>query len=152
MDQHDCYLWAARRCSVKEYCRSEIVSKLLAKGAAADDVQAVVERLEKENYLNEERYVRAFVADKFRFDRWGRNKIVQALRQKGIAQNAIADALAETVTDEDYSAALRDFLAAKLRTTKADTPYAQRQKVARSAISRGFEPHLVFSQLSLDDF
>lgn len=152
MDQHDCYLWAAQRCSVKEYCRTDIVTKLLAKGASNGDAQAVADRLEKEKYLNDERYVRAFVADKFRFDHWGKQKIAQALRLKGFSSQEVDEAFHETVSEEDYAEALHDFLAAKLRTTKADTPFAQRQKVARSAISRGFEPHLVFKALSLDDF
>lgn len=152
MDPHDCYLWAAQRCSVKEYCRTDIVKKLIAKGASESDAEAAADQLEKENYLNDERYLRAFVADKFRFDHWGKQKIVQALRLKGFSSQEAAEAFHETVSEEDYAETLRDFLTAKLRTTKADTPFAQRQKVARSAISRGFEPHLVFKALSLDDF
>ncbi len=152
MDLHESYIWAARRCSMKEYCRYDIVAKLIAKGASESDAQAAADKLEEENYLNDERFVRAFVADKFRFDHWGKQKIVQALRLKGFSQRYAEEAFHETVHEEDYTAALREFLAAKLRTTKADNPFAQRQKVARSAISRGFEPHLVFNALSMDDF
>ncbi len=152
MDPHDAYLWAARRCSLKEYCRHDIVAKLIEKGTSESDAQAVADRLESERYLNDERYLHAFVADKFRFDHWGRQKIVQALRLKGFSQREADEAFREAVSDDDYNEALRDFIAAKLRTAKADTPYALRQKVARSAITRGFEPHLVFNALSLDDF
>lgn len=56
--------------------------KLLAKGATPDEVDETLGRLETESYIDEARYARAFVNDKFRFDHWGRIKIRYALRQR----------------------------------------------------------------------
>ena len=123
----DFYLWATGRCSQKEYCRSEIAQKLRTKGATPDEIESLLARLESERYIDETRYARAFVSDKFRFDHWGR------------------------ITDDDYRASLSDFIASRRRTTKGDTPYAINQKIARSAISRGFEPHLVFDALRVEN-
>ena len=134
----DFYLWATGRCSQKEYCRSEIAQKLRTKGATPDEIESLLARLESERYIDETRYARAFVSDKFRFDHWGRIKIVNALRMK-------------LITDDDYRASLSDFIASRRRTTKGDTPYAINQKIARSAISRGFEPHLVFDALRVEN-
>ncbi len=146
----DFYLWATGRCSQKEYCRSEIAQKLRTKGATPDEIELLLARLESERYIDETRYARAFVSDKFRFDHWGRIKIVNALRMKGVSSNDIDDAL-ELITDDDYRASLSDFIASRRRTTKGDTPYAINQKIARSAISRGFEPHLVFDALRVEN-
>ena len=146
----DFYLWATSRCAVKEYCCSEIASKLQQKGATPDETEALLERLVNEKYIDEARYAAAFVSDKFRFDHWGRIKINHALRQKGIADSLIREAL-EAIDEEEYRTMLTEFIQSKRRTTKGDTPYAVNQKIARSAITRGFEPHLVFDLVQLDE-
>ena len=146
----DFYLWATSRCAVKEYCCSEIASKLQQKGATPDETEALLERLVNEKYIDEARYAAAFVSDKFRFDHWGRIKINHALRQKGIADSLIREAL-EAIDEEEYRTMLTEFIQSKRRTTKGDTPYAVNQKIVRSAITRGFEPHLVFDLVQLDE-
>ncbi len=145
----DFYSWATSRCSQKEYCRSDIAQKLRTKGATSAEIEALLERLETERYIDEERYARAFVSDKFRFDHWGRIKIAYSLRQKGINAHTIEDALAQ-IDDDDYHQSLADFIASRRRTTKADSPYALNQKIARAAITRGFEPQMVFDALGED--
>ena len=89
------------------------------------------------------------MSDKFRFDHWGRIKIAYSLRQKGINAHTIEDALAQ-IDDDDYHQSLADFIASRRRTTKADSPYALNQKIARAAITRGFEPQMVFDALDED--
>lgn len=146
MSSSNYYSWATTRCSQKEYCRSEIAQKLRVKGAASAEIEKLLERLEAECYIDEERYARAFVADKFRFDHWGRVKMSYALRQKGINANIIDEALAQ-IDEEEYRQSLADFIASRRRTMKAASPYALNQKIARAAISRGFEPGMVFAVL-----
>lgn len=146
----DYYAWAAARCAAKEYCRAEMVKKLTDKGATPEQVDEVMRRLVEERYLDEERYARAFVNDKFRFEHWGRIKMRYALRQKNISSNTIDDAL-EQISDDDYRTALSDFIAGRRRTTKGTSAYAVNQKIARAAITRGFEPSLVFGMLKVED-
>ncbi len=140
------YLWATSRCAVKEYCRSEIKEKLLQKGASVTVADALISRLEKERYIDEERYARAFAADKFRFAHWGRVKIRYALQLKGIDSNITNEALS-LLPEDDYREELLAFIRSRSRSCKADSPYALKQKIARSAINRGFEPGIVFSLL-----
>lgn len=151
METDKLYLWATSRCALKEYCTSEMRTKLAAKGADPDQVEDIVSRLQSEKYVDEARYAEAFAADKFRFDHWGRIKISQALRLKGISPALVQDALRSAIEEDEYRLSLLDFIQAKRRTTKAAAPHTLRQKVARSAISRGFEPHLVFAALSMDE-
>lgn len=151
MDTEKLYAWATSRCALKEYCLSELTAKLTAKGATPEQVNAILDQLQKENYVNEERFALAFTADKFRFDHWGRVKISQALHMKGIDEPFIAKALENSVPEDEYRLSLLDFIKAKRHSTQADSAYALKQKIARSAISRGFEPQLVFAALSLDE-
>ena len=112
----DLYLWATTQCAARECCPSDIAAKLQRKGATPDEAEALVARLTDENYLNEERYARAFASDKFRFDHWGRIKIRYALRMQRISDSCIDEALAD-IPEADYRAVLADFLTAKERTT-----------------------------------
>ena len=144
----DLYAWAAARCARQECSRRDISTKLVGKGATAAEAREVVDRLVGEGFIDDARYARAFVADKFRFEHWGRVKISYMLHLKGLPDNVVDDAL-QQIDEAQYAETLKDFLEGKLRTVRAATPYALRQKVARAAISRGFEPDLVFQALDL---
>ena len=144
----DLYAWAAARCARQECSRRDISTKLVGKGATAAEAREVVDRLVGEGFIDDARYARAFVADKFRFEHWGRVKISYMLHLKGLPDNVVDEAL-QQIDEAQYAETLKDFLEGKLRTVRAATPYALRQKVARAAISRGFEPDLVFQGLDL---
>ena len=144
----DLYAWAAARCARQECSRRDISTKPVGKGATAAEAREVVGRLVGEGFIDDARYARAFVADKFRFEHWGRVKISYMLHLKGLPDNVVDDAL-QQIDEAQYAETLKDFLEGKLRTVRAATPYALRQKVARAAISRGFEPDLVFQALDL---
>ena len=146
----DYYAWAARRCAQKEYSRAEMMAKLMEKGAAAPEARDCVDRLEAERYLDDARFAAAFVSDKVRFDHWGRVKIRYALHLKGVADDLTEEALAE-IDETLYREQLAQYIAAKRRTVAAPTPYQANQKVARSAISRGYEPALVFEVLKWEE-
>lgn len=154
----DHYAWATALCARSERCRSDLATKLRQRGCPADEARQLLDRLEDEGYIDEARYARAFVADKFRFDRWGRIKIRHQLAAKGISAAVIAEAL-DQIDDDEYLAALTAFITARLGRSEepgneqaADPAgrYALRQKVARAAINRGYEPHLVFDRLDIE--
>lgn len=142
----DPYAWASATCAARECCGSEIASKLCRKGVTRAEAEAVVERLTDEGFIDEERYVRAYVSDKFRFDRWGRIKIRHALRHLNLPEQLVEQALAE-ISEEDYRTVLADFLAARNRTVKADDDYERYRKLATAALNRGFEPAAVRAEL-----
>lgn len=77
-------------CSSVERCVSEVEAKLEQWGADNGIKERVIEHLIKEKYIDQQRYCAAFVRDKYRFNQWGRLKIVQALRLKKIPANVIS--------------------------------------------------------------
>jgi regulatory protein len=96
-----------------------------------------------EGFLNEERFAKAFAGGKFRMKRWGRIKIVNELEARGLTKNCIKAGLKE-IDDEDYQQALEEVL--EKRSTQVDEAdeFIRRDKIARFAIQRGFEPELVW--------
>ena len=141
MTPDEAYRYATGRCARAELCRADLRPKLLARGLAPTDADALLDRLERERYLDERRYAAAYVHDKLTYDRWGRLKVRQALRLKGVAAEAVDEALA-AVDEADYRAGLDALMAAKRRTVKAPDAYTLRLKLLRFAAGRGFEAPL----------
>jgi regulatory protein len=132
-----------RYCAYQERSHKEVRNKLFEFGLRNDEVDDLVTRLVLEGYLNEERFAKAFTGGKFRMQKWGRNKIVYALEGHGLTQNCIQSGLRE-IDEPDYRQTLADLVARKLAQTDAVDVFLKRDKVARFAIARGFEPELVW--------
>ena len=111
---------------------------------------SIVEQLLKENYIDEARYARFYINDKFRFNKWGRNKIIQGLRAKKIPASVYAVEL-EGIDEEDYLDILRSLLEAKRRDVKARNSYERDCKLIRFALGRGYEMEAIRRCLSVSD-
>ena len=94
-------------------------------------------RLLHEGFLDEQRFARAFVNDKFRFNHWGKVKIGYELRKKAIPPAYIEDAL-ESLSEESYMSDLVALLKTKLKTLKAKDDRERYYKLLRFAAGRGF--------------
>ena len=138
------------RCSTTEICLSDIRKKLDATDLTGEERETLIQRLLDEGYVDEARYARAFVRDKFRFSGWGRVKMAQGLRAKQISSTDIKEALNE-IDEEDYRRALRDALKAKRRTLRGTSDYETNAKLIRFALSRGYEMALILKEVKMDD-
>ena len=136
-------------CARREYCCADIAERLRKKGAAPEQTSVLIDRLIEEGYINEGRYARAFVHDKVLYNGWGRVKVAQHLRAKGICTAYINEAM-PCITDEQYAEVFQRVLCSKRRSIKGDTDYEVRQKLARSLIARGFEPSYVFENMDME--
>ena len=131
------YLQLAQLCARSEHCQHEMLEKM-RKWGMADEAQArVMQRLVSERYVDDERYARAFVRDKIRYNKWGRRKVEQALWMKRIDDDIRERVLGE-IDDDEYISVLRPLLKQKRRSTKAQSDYELNQKLVRFALSRGF--------------
>lgn len=148
--QTKAYSRATARCSRAECCRHDLLQSFLRGGLSHAEADEVLDRLEDENYLNADRYARAFAHDKLRYDGWGRQKIRQGLLLKRLPETSVREAL-DAIDEDEYRKQLTQLLRKKSASTTAATFYEQHRKVARYAISRGFEPHLVFEMLGMQD-
>lgn len=131
-------LRAARLCSSSEHCRHEMEEKALSWGLSETDAARVADYLEKERYVDDARYSRAYANDKLRYNHWGRNKIRQMLRMQGI-DGALAEEAVRQWDEEEYRAILQAVIENKRRTIPAqEDAYTLRVKLMRHALSRGF--------------
>ena len=128
----------AARCSVSEQCLSDIEAKLAKYDLTEEERTRILRHLVEEKYVDDARYAEAYVRDKYRFNKWGRMKIAQGLRMKGIDRDTIEDAM-EAIDEQEYLTILRDLLKAKRKSTKGKSDYEINGKLARFATGRGFE-------------
>ncbi len=123
----------AALCSTAEHCESDIRRKLQLSNLPADDIQAIIQRLYIEGYLDTARFCRAYANDQLRFAHWGPVKIAASLRQKGLPDHDIRQAIAQLPSSELHDV-LQQVLHSKLRQTCQPT----REKLMRFALARGF--------------
>ena len=132
-----------RYCAYQERSHQEVRSKLFEYGLHAGEVDELMARLITEGFLNEERFAKAFSGGKFRIKKWGRLKIQRALASRGLTENCIARGMKE-IDGTDYNKALKEILKKKAKQLDERNPFKKRDKVARFAIGKGYEPELVW--------
>ena len=140
----------AAYCSAAEHCRAEVSEKLQKWGIAYEAIERILARLEAEKYIDDERYCRAFINDKYRFARWGKVKIAQALQLKKISYNTCRQFLNE-IDEEEYLSILDSLLTAKRKSIHAENEYELNGKLMRFALSRGFEMKDIRHCIQLSD-
>ena len=128
----------AAKCSVSEQCLSDIEVKLTKYDLPDEEKTRILHYLVKEKYIDDKRYAEAFVRDKYRFNKWGRIKIAQGLRMKGIDSETINNAMG-AIDEDEYLGILRDLIKAKRKSTRGKNDYEINGKIARFAVGRGFE-------------
>ncbi|NJK98551.1 MAG: RecX family transcriptional regulator [Bacteroidales bacterium] len=105
-------------CSKKEYSSGEIAAKLREWEFPDEKVQEIIQVLIREKFIDDHRYARAFVNDKLKFSRWGKIKIAYMLRQKGVVDDIVREALGE-IEDSLYSEILLTELQKKAKKYKS---------------------------------
>lgn len=129
---------AAAYCSGAERCISDVEKKIMAAGLDDEASKRIIKRLLDERFIDEKRYARFFVNDKFQFNKWGKIKINYELQKKKISSEIREESLS-ALDEEAYNRMLLDLLKAKKKTTKGKNDADVRMKLIRFAAGRGFE-------------
>ena len=132
----------AQLCSRSEQCSSDIRKKIIAYELVEEIVEEILEKLKLEKFLNDERYVKAYVADKFKINKWGKVKIRHNLRMKGLPEDLILNQLDE-IDEEKYKKVLIKTMKDKAKSVKKKDRFEKMGQIIRFAQTRGFEPELI---------
>lgn len=140
----DHYNKIKRFCAFQERCHSEVREKLYSYSLFRKEVDMILVQLIEEGYLNEQRFGVQFAGGKFRLKKWGRVKIKYALKQKGVSERIIVDAL-DNIPEDEYLKTLNQLAAKKWQLLKSEPALLRKNKAARYLIQKGFEKHLAFA-------
>ena len=133
-------------CAYQERCHKEVVQKLRSMNMIPEAIDAVVTHLIQENYLNEERFAQSYARGKFNIKKWGRSRIVNELKFRGISRYNIKTALQE-IDDDMYISTLDALAKKRLMAIKESNKQKRRKKLADYLLYRGWESHLVYEKL-----
>ena len=150
MTENEARLRLEALCASSEQCSHDMDEKLRRWKLPEDARARIIAHLVEEGYVDDDRYCRAFVKDKIRYNKWGRRKVEQALFLKRIPSEVSRPVL-DAVDDEEYLRVLRPLLASKRRSLRADDDYEARAKLVRFALGRGFSYDLIRQCMKADD-
>ena len=148
--EQEAFLQLATVCAQAEHCEKEMRDKLKRWDIDESAQNRIIQQLINERYIDDERYARAFIKDKIRYNKWGRRKVQQGLWLKHIDPE-IQQRVLDEIDDSEYLDVLRPLLKQKRKTIKAQNDYELNQKLVRFALGRGFTFDIIRQCLDFDE-
>jgi len=130
-------------CSTHEKCSGDVREKLRQWNISEAESIKIIDLLKKDKFIDDHRFTEFFVRDKQKINKWGKEKIRYALKNKGLGQDIINEALS-TLPEENFESALRESLSKKSLELGKYKSYEKKNRLIRFAIQRGFDYDLIF--------
>lgn len=130
-------------CSFQERCKQHVLNRLIAWKVDKMYFNQIIEALENDDFLNEKRFVEAFVRGKFLMKNWGKIKISNQLYQLGINEKMINQALVSEIDEEAYLKTLHTLVKKKQVMLNGTDKLKYRDKLFRYLTSKGYETELI---------
>ena len=137
---------AERYCAYQERAQQEVRDKLYEWGLWPEAVENIIVQLIGNNFLNEERFARAYALGKFRQKGWGKIKIKQGLKFKKVPDVLIKKAF-QSIDGDEYLRMLENILHKKSKLVAEKDPFKRRYKLQQYALGRGYENDMVSDAL-----
>lgn len=134
-----------RYCSYQERAISEVKRKAQGLLENKDQVEEVIEALMESDFLNQERFVSGFIRGKVSQKKWGKHKIIAALREKNVDQNLINECFDE-LDEQLYTANLESLIESRVKGQKISRD--EKAKLYRFLVAKGYENELVLKELN----
>lgn len=134
-------------CSYQERCHIEVENKLNAIGMIPQAQELVILHLLKENFLNEERFAKAYARGKFLIKQYGKIRIERELKQKQISPYLIKKGLQE-IDDNLYQKTIKDLIEKKNYSIKEHNSYKKNKKIIDFLLRKGYEYQLIIENLT----
>jgi regulatory protein len=140
------YQYALRLLTGRDYSVARIRQKLAARDAAGDDVETVLERLQREGWLDDKRYAERFAGAALASGRCYGARLRVEMRRKGFTAEVVAETLAPLLAESDEISEVRSaaerrypgfsYSAASDRDKRRVVGFLQRRGFGLSAIMR----------------
>ena len=127
-----------RWCSLAERSQHDVARKLNEWGISRDNADLIIKQLAEQQFVDNNRYVRAFVKDKVAFNKWGLKKIEYHLKAKGVEITDYPE-LAEIKNSDKYEEMIKNELSKKNNSIKEPDAYKRKSKLLQFGLSRGYE-------------
>jgi regulatory protein len=110
-------------------------------------VKSVVERLKRENLLDDARYAKQFTRHRTDSRKQGQFRIARELRARGVPDRHIEAAIHDAAKDSDPGALIRQRIERKLRLWRGEIDQKKTASLYRSLLGAGFPADLIRREL-----
>ncbi len=138
---------AYRYLTYRPRSRAEVEQKLAEKGFSGETVQTVLADVDRLGYINDREFARQWAAGRVRLRGFGRRRIGQELRDKGVSRDIIHQAVAEVFDDSTELDIARGQAEKKLKTLTRFEPEVRRRRLAGFLERKGFSPDIILTIL-----
>jgi len=123
--------------------RKELYDKIKAKGITDDVANELLDKMVDLGYIDDERYAENFVTSKMTYEKLGHQAILYKLKNKGIEQHIIDNALL-AIGDEDTEENARILAEKRLYPTRNLEKNKRIQNIAAFLARRGYSGSIAF--------
>ena len=134
-------------CAYRDRTHKEVEEKLRSMNMIPEAQQQIIMQLMQENFLNEERFAKSFARGKFRIKKWGKRRITNELKVRGISPRNIQTGLKE-ISEADYISTFHEISEKKWESIKETSVIKKKKKLVDYLQYRGWESHLIFEKAS----
>ena len=134
---------AYRYLTIRPRSSVEVEHKLHERKFPPDIVSSVIAHLIKLGYLNDEQFARQWAASRVRSRGFGRRRLEQELRSKGISRDTIKDTLDALFEEAPEADVARKEAAKKLRTLTRFEPEVRRRRLAGFLERKGYSSEII---------
>ena len=134
---------AYRYLTIRPRSRVEVERKLQDREFPPDIVSSVIDHLIKLGYLNDEQFARQWAASRVRSRGFGRRRLEQELRSKGVSRDTIKETLGTLFEDGSEAEVARREADKKHRTLTRFEPAVRRRRLAGFLERKGFSSEII---------
>ncbi len=141
------YARALRRLARRDHSQAELKRALLEGGHAEEEVEAVVDRLRAQRFLDDAGFAERFARSRLQSHGLGRNRIRLGLHRRGV-ERPVAEAGLRKALDDAPERESIDTLARRYwRSHRSEEPSSRVRKLWSFLLRRGFPADLVGARL-----
>ena len=129
--------------TIRPRSRLEVESKLRDREFPPDIISSVIDHLIRLGYLNDVQFARQWAASRVRSRGFGRRRLAQELRIKGIGSDTVKETLSRLFEDEPEADVARKEADKKLKSLTRFEPEVRRRRLAGFLERKGFSSDII---------
>ena len=142
LDRKQALAKAESFCVYQERSQKEVRYKLVEWGMRGDELEEIITDLIINNFLNEERFAKSYASGKFNIKHWGRVKIKQGLKLKGVPDKILQKAI-YSIDEDDYLQTIEKLAVKKAENLVENDAFKRKNKLMSYLQAKGFETDLI---------
>ena len=133
-----------RYCSYQARSEQEVHQKAKELTTDKEAIEKLLKFLREENYIDDKEFATEYIRGKMNQKKWGRYKIKQGLKLKGISNSTIDNAI-NRIDEQRYIENLQTLIEKRNSGLKLDSK--EKRKLYHYLLNKGYESNLIIDHL-----